>query len=213
MMPEIDGFKLTEIIRNDPNHSKLKIIIMSSVNQIDGCERCAELGVEAYLCKPLNYRDLQHTIAVTLSPSDSGTKSASHPTEGRKLPPLKPLRILLVEDNPVNQKLAKLILEKKGHSVVVANNGLDAVEKHKSEDLDLILMDVQMPEMDGLEATRIIRESEQETGKRILIIAMTAHAFKRDEEVCLEAGMDAYVSKPISASHLFETIQGLVSNS
>jgi len=213
MMPEIDGFKFTEMMRSDPNHSKLKIIIMSSVNPIDDCERCAELGVKAYLCKPLSYRDLLHTISVTLSPSDSGIKSASHPLEGKEPPRLKPLRILLVEDHVVNQKMATLMLEKKGHSVVIANNGLDAVEKHKSRDFDLILMDVQMPEMDGLEATRIIRESEQETGKRIPIIAMTARAFKRDEEVCLEAGMDAYVSKPISTSHLFETIEGLVSNS
>ena len=209
MMPEIDGFKLTEMIRNDPNHSKLKIIIISSVNPVDGCDRCAELGVEAYLSKPLNYRDLLHTIALTLSPLDSGTKSASHPAEKKEPPPLKPLSILVVEDNLVNQKLATLLLNKKGHSVVVANNGLDAVEKHKSGAFDLIVMDVQMPEMDGLEATRIIRASEQETGKRIPIIAMTAHAFKKDEEACFEAGMDAYVSKPISKSFLFETIQEL----
>ncbi len=115
----------------------------------------------------------------------------------------------MVEDNLVNQKMATLILEKKGHSVVVANNGLDGVEKHKTGDFDLILMDVQMPEMDGLEATRAIRESEKETGKQIPIIAMTAHAFKKDEEACLEAGMNAYVSKPISKSLLFETMQDL----
>ncbi len=207
MMPEIDGLKLTEMIRNDPNHSKLKIIIMSSVNAIDDGERCAELGVEVYLCKPLNYKDLLHTIAVTISPS--GSRTGSQPGEGKELPPLKPLKMLLVEDNPVNQKLATLLLEKRGHSVVVAKNGLEAVERHKSGDFDLILMDVQMPEMDGLEATRVIRESEHATGKRIPIIAMTAHAFKKDQRACLEAGMDAYVSKPISKSLLFETIQDL----
>ena len=114
-----------------------------------------------------------------------------------------------MEDNPVNQKLATLLLEKRGHSVVVAKNGLEAVERHKSGDFDLILMDVQMPEMDGLEATRVIRGSEHATGKRIPIIAMTAHAFKKDQQACLEAGMDAYVSKPISKSLLFETIQDL----
>lgn len=209
MMPEIDGFKLTEMIRTDPNHSKLKIIIMSSVNPVDACEKCAEFGVEAYLCKPLNYRDLLHTIAVTLSSPDSENNYSTRPVEEKERTPLKPLKILLVEDNPVNQKLAILILKKKGHSVVVANNGLDALEKHKSEAFDLILMDIQMPEMDGLQATRLIREAEQETGNRIPIIAMTAHAFKKDEEACLEAGMDAYVSKPISKSVLFETMQDL----
>ena len=209
MMPEIDGFKLTEMIRSDPKLLNLKIIIMSSADPIGGCERCAELGVDGYLCKPLNYKDLLHTIAVTLSPVDSRTKPASHPPVRKELPQLKPLRILLVEDNLVNQKMATLILEKKGHSVVVANNGLDGVEKHRTGDFDLILMDVQMPEMDGLEATRAIRESEKETGKQIPIIAMTAHAFKKDEEACLEAGMNAYVSKPISKSLLFETMQDL----
>ncbi len=209
MMPEIDGFKLTEMIRNDPKLLNLKIIIMSSADPIGGCERCAELGVDGYLCKPLNYKDLLHTIAVTLSPVDSRTKPASHPPVRKELPQLKPLRILLVEDNLVNQKMATLILEKKGHSVVVANNGLDGVEKHRTGDFDLILMDVQMPEMDGLEATRAIRESEKGTGKQIPIIAMTAHAFKKDEEACLEAGMNAYVSKPISKSLLFETMQDL----
>ena len=207
MMPEIDGFTFTEMIRNNPKHSKLKVIIMSSVNPVDDCERCAELGVEGYLCKPLNYKDLLHTIAFTLSYSESAT--SSHGKEEKEPSIFKPLRILLVEDNIVNQKLATLILKKKGYSVVVAENGIDAIEKYKSGDFDLILMDVQMPEMDGLEATRIIRASEHEGSKRIPIIAMTAHAFKRDEEACLQAGMDAFVSKPITKSLLFETIRDL----
>lgn len=207
MMPEIDGFKLTEIIRNDPDYSKLRIIIMSSVNPADDCEKCAELGVEEYLSKPLNYRELLHTVAVKLSDSDSNISSTS--AERKESAPLRPLRILLAEDNIVNQKLAKLLLSKKGHSVVVADNGMDAVEKYKSGEFDLILMDIQMPEMDGLEATRMIRASETGGSDRIPIIAMTAHAFKRDEEACLEAGMDGYVSKPISKSLLFETIQEL----
>jgi len=132
------------------------------------------------------------------------------PVEGVVVPPLQPLRILLAEDNPVNQKLAFQILTKAGHLVVVAENGLEAVEKHKTGDFDLILMDIQMPEMDGLEATRIIRQSEETTGRRIPIIAMTASAFKKDEEDCFRAGMDAYISKPISTTILFGTIQQLV---
>jgi PAS domain S-box-containing protein len=132
------------------------------------------------------------------------------PVVDKELPLLKPLRILLAEDNPVNQKLATMVLEKSGHAVFVACNGLETVEKHGSGDFDLILMDVQMPEMDGLEATRLIRKSEQGTGRRIPIIAMTASAFKKDKEVCLAAGMDAYVSKPISKPVLFNTIHQLV---
>lgn len=210
MMPEIDGFQLTEMIRNDPDCAGLKIIVMSSSDSLDSCERCAELGVEAYMSKPLNYRDLLHTVAVAMSASEPEIASLSRAVDARQIPQLEPLRILLVEDHVVNQKMATLMLQKKGHSVVVASNGIQAVEKYRSGNFDLILMDVQMPEMDGLQATRIIRAYEKETGERIPIIAMTAHAFKRDEEACLEAGMDAYVSKPISRTVLFETIRGLV---
>ena len=117
------------------------------------------------------------------------------------------LKILLAEDNPVNQRLALLMLEKKGHEVVVAKNGVEAVNKSGLEDFDLILMDVQMPEMDGLQATKRIREREKISGKHIPIIALTAHALKGDEEKCLEAGMDEYISKPISRRQLFETME------
>jgi CheY-like chemotaxis protein len=144
--------------------------------------------------------------------SDSAVVNPKEPlVPDKELPIIKPLRILLAEDNLVNQKLATMVLEKTGHSVLVANNGLETVEKHGSGDFDLILMDVQMPEMDGLEATRLIRKSEQGTGRRIPIIAMTASAFKKDKEVCLAAGMDAYVSKPISKPVLFNAIHQLVS--
>jgi signal transduction histidine kinase len=142
---------------------------------------------------------------------DSGVVASKHPPfTSREIPQIKPLRILLAEDNSVNQKLATIMLEKTGHSVFVASTGVETVEKYGAEDFDLILMDIQMPEMDGLEATRIIRKSEQDTGRRIPIIAMTASAFKKDEEICLAAGMDAYVSKPISRSALFKAIHQLV---
>lgn len=209
MMPEIDGFELTRLIRKNPQHKHLKILAMSSMNPQDSCDKFSELDVDACLCKPLNHVDLLRTIASILSASKTGDKSATVAPEPDEYQ--QPLKILLVEDNVVNQKLALLLLKKRGHSVVVANNGLEAVEKHKSGDFDLILMDVQMPEMDGLDATRTIRKYEQFTGKHIPIIAMTAHAFKKDEEICLKAGMDAYVSKPISKSLLFETIRKLFS--
>jgi PAS domain S-box-containing protein len=151
------------------------------------------------------------TCKLGARPGDSETCIQESPQiEGQYSPPLDPLRILLAEDNPVNQKLASLMLTKAGHMVVVAGNGQETVEKYESGDFDLILMDIQMPEMDGMEATRIIRKSEQAAGRRIPIIAMTASAFKKDEDECLRAGMDAYVSKPISKSVLFDTIQKLM---
>jgi CheY-like chemotaxis protein len=153
------------------------------------------------------------TCKLGVCSGDSGIDAPEElPVEVKDIPTLKPLRILLAEDNPVNQKLATLMLKKAGHVVLVACNGLETVEKFRSEAFNLILMDVQMPEMDGLEATRIIRESERDTGRRIPIVAMTAGAFKKDEEECLRAGMDAYISKPISRSILFNTIQRLILN-
>jgi CheY-like chemotaxis protein len=120
--------------------------------------------------------------------------------------PLPPLSILLVEDSVVNQKLAVGLLQRRGHTVLVTNHGAEAVEALKTADVDLVLMDVQMPHMDGFEATSIIRAREKETGKHVPIIAMTAHALKGDRQRCLEAGMDDYVAKPIRAKKLFETI-------
>ena len=210
MMPEMDGFELTDIIRKNSYWSDLKIAIMSSANPAGSCERCQELRVQAYLRKPLISNDLLHSIAMLLKPRElSGEKPAS-PVSVESLIPTKPLKILLAEDNLVNQKLAILILQKQGHSVVVARNGLEALQKVASDDFDLVLMDVQMPEMDGLEATRMIRAMDDANLRNIPIIAMTAHAVKGDEEMCLEAGMDAYVSKPISRNQLFQTIQDVI---
>ena len=117
-----------------------------------------------------------------------------------------PLRVLLAEDSVVNQKLAIGLLEKHGHTVVVAANGKEAIAALTSQEFDVVLMDVEMPEMDGLEATAVIRVQEKQTGEHIPIVAMTAHAMKGDRERCLEAGMDEYVSKPIRAQQLFETL-------
>ena len=123
---------------------------------------------------------------------------------------LPPLRILLAEDSLVNQKLALGLLGKHGHSVVVANNGKEAVVALASGEYDVVLMDVEMPEMDGLEATAVVRTGERQTGKHVPIIAMTAHAMKGDRERCLEAGMDDYVSKPIRAQQLFAVLKSVL---
>ena len=125
-------------------------------------------------------------------------------TEGKR-----PLRILLAEDNLINQKLAVRLLEKRGHKVLVANNGREALAQLETRCFDVVLMDVQMPEMDGLEATTVIRAQEKETGQHVPIIAMTAYAMKGDRERCLAAGMDHYICKPIRAQELFAAVEGV----
>ncbi len=207
MMPEMDGFELTEWIHDAKLKSKPKIIMMSSGNPSGGCERCKELKVEAYLRKPLRPGDLLNSILASLDSDVTPSQKSIQSIDSSQLVTTRRLKILLAEDNPVNQRLALLMLEKKGHEVVVAKNGVEAVNKSGLEDFDLILMDVQMPEMDGLQATKRIREREKISGKHIPIIALTAHALKGDEEKCLEAGMDEYISKPISRRQLFETME------
>src|SRR6202040_2508520 len=133
--------------------------------------------------------------AVSISPGPEA-KESSHP-----------LRVLLAEDNPVNQKLMLHVLEKRGYSVTIAGDGLLAWEAYKRQYFDLVLMDVQMPGMGGFEATKAIRQLEEATGRHIPIIALTAHAMKGDRERCLEAGMDDYLTKPIQKAALFEAIQ------
>ena len=135
------------------------------------------------------------------------------PSVADQPPRTRPLRVLLAEDSLVNQKLAVGLLKRRGHAVVVANNGKEALASLELEKFDLVIMDVQMPEMDGLEATIAIRAKEKQTGAHVPIIAMTAHAMKGDRERCLEAGMDKYVSKPIRAKQLFEVIEEMVGSS
>jgi PAS domain S-box-containing protein len=208
-MPEMDGFDLAAKVNASPLHSGTKLILLTSASRSGDTQRCRELGVSSHLMKPVKQSALLDAIAGAVGLAvveDLPSKSApGSQKEGE--PDHKPLQFILAEDNPVNQKFAVRVLQKKGHTVEVANNGKEAVDAWENGACDVILMDVQMPEMDGFEATARIREQESGADRRTPIIAMTAHAMKGDRERCLEAGMDGYVTKPIKASVMFAEIE------
>jgi two-component system, sensor histidine kinase and response regulator len=209
MMPEMDGFDLVDSINQRPEISTPTIIMLTSGGQRGDASKCLSLGVAAYLLKPVSQSVLLLAIAKVLQ-SPSGTEQRmSLVTRHSIRESTKRLRILLAEDNLVNQKLAMKLLEKMGHRVWVAEDGKKALEALARGIFDLVMMDVQMPAMDGFEATKIIRSEEKSTGKHIPIVAMTAHAMKGDRERCLEAGMDGYVSKPINLQELYDAIEKL----
>ena len=197
-MPEKDGFALAEEIRNDDQLVDAVIMMLTSGDRQEDVHRCREFGVSAYIRKPIKQSELFDSLVAVLAidGTDDAPPAEKAETERREII-LPPLRVLLAEDSVVNQKLALALLKKWGHSGTVASNGQEAVDLASRESFDAILMDVQMPELDGLEATRQIRQSESGTKRHIPIIAMTAHAMKGDRELCLEAGMDEYVSKPV----------------
>ena len=211
-MPGMDGFALIERIRQRPELSTATIMMLTSAGHRGDADRCKELGVSAYLLKPIRQSELREAIARVLGarePDGAITLITRFSLQDAREPGTS-LKVLLAEDNLVNQRLAVRLLEKRGHRVVVAGNGLEAVEALKKEAFDLVLMDIQMPEMDGLEATAMIRESEKNRGHRQPIIALTAHAMKGDREKCLAAGMDGYLSKPIRAPELDEVLETYV---
>jgi|SRR5579863_1186754 len=217
MMPEMDGFELAAQIKHRPELARAAIMMLSSAGQRGESARCHELGIATHLMKPIKQSDLLHAILTTLRSTaptehhDLSTKSEHSLSAGRH-----PLRILLAEDNAVNQRLAIKVLEKRGHQVVVADNGKQALAAWERDEFDLILMDVQMPEMDGFEATNAIRRREAGDDRQaavpahVPIVAMTAHAMKGDRERCLAAGMDAYVSKPLQVQQLFAVIESVL---
>lgn len=208
MMPDMDGFSVLEEIHREPEINQPAILMLSSADRPGDIARAKKLGVTAYLIKPVRPSELLDTIVTALRhPLESAQAiSTAHVRTRRITPTAHSLRILVVEDNVVNQLLALRILEKEGHHVVTSNNGQEAVHRVFSEDFDVVLMDVQMPVMDGFQATAEIRRKESETNRHIPIVAMTAHALKGDREKCLEAGMDGYVSKPVRSQELFSAI-------
>ncbi len=204
-MPEMDGVTLAERVKSDPELSQTEIILLTSAGRSEELTRCGQLGVSR-LMKPVKQSELFDAMAATLGI----TESEEQPQPGPCAEPASqwgPRRVLVAEDSIVNQKLATALLKKYGHTVVVANNGKEAVSRLARESFDLVLMDVEMPEMDGVEATAVIRVKEKLTGKHLPIIAVTAHAMTGDREKYLQAGMDDYVTKPIRAQQLFEAIQ------
>jgi signal transduction histidine kinase/CheY-like chemotaxis protein len=213
-MPRMDGFDFAERIRKSPQLSATVIMMLTSAGHRGDDERCKALGISAYLMKPVRLSELRQAIARALGgrPQDGKIPLITRFSLRDAREPGETLQVLVAEDNPVNQRLAVRLLEKRGHRVALAGNGREAVEAHARQRFDLILMDVQMPEMDGLEATMSIRRAETSSDHHQLIIALTAHAMKGDEERCLAAGMDGYLTKPIRPQELDDVLMKCVAN-
>jgi CheY-like chemotaxis protein len=226
-MPGMDGFALAAEIQKRSSLVGTAVLMLTSAGSPGDIERCRELGIEAYLMKPLKQSELLDAIVTALGGSLQPAESPPRAPSARR-----PLRILLGEDNPVNQQLAVRLLQNEGHRVTLACTGREVLaalglppQGHEPANgnaprvvpspgacppFDLVLMDVQMPELDGLQATGLIRAHEAVAGGHLPIVAITAHAMKGDRERCLAAGMDGYVSKPIRPQHLFDCIDRLM---
>ena len=208
-MPKMDGFDLIREIRHGDALNLAAIMMLTSGGQGGDSARCEKMGVSACILKPIREADLRCAVARALAgisasgglgiPAREVVKDTADRTDG--------LRILIAEDNPVNQMLLTRLLEKRGHSVKVAGNGKLALECIEEGSYDLVFMDVQMPEMDGMEATRALRERESKGGARLTVIGVTAHALAGDRERCLQSGMDGYLSKPIRPGELGELLE------
>jgi signal transduction histidine kinase/DNA-binding response OmpR family regulator len=208
-MPNMDGFALIERIRQKPELATATIMMLTSAGHRGDAARCQELGVAAYLLKPIRQSELREAIARVLGAreQDGAIPLLTRFSLQDAREPSAFFRVLVAEDNPVNQRLIVRLLEKRRHHVVVVDNGREALETLGRESFDLVLMDVQMPEMDGMEATAAIREKEKNAGVHQWIVALTAHAMKGDRERCLAAGMDSYLTKPIRPPELDQILE------
>ena len=209
-MPDIDGFGLVERIRLDSSLSDIRIVILTSGGERGDAARCRKLGVAAYLSKPFDRMELREVLLQVLAGVSSRRDKHLLVTRHTLLEQTRSLSFLVAEDNAVNQKLVARVLEKRGHRVVIAVNGREALNALEKQTFDVVLMDGEMPEMDGFEATRMIRDQEKTTGTHLPIIALTAHAMQGDKDRCLAAGMDGYVSKPIKLEELFSSIDDVL---
>ena len=209
-MPCMDGFSVAAQIKQSPTLTHATIMMLTSGGQSSDAARCRELGITSYLMKPIKQSELLNAIGTVLQTVSVAAHAAALLQLPARTQSQRPLHILLVEDNVVNQRLTVWMLQKWGHSVVIAGNGKAALAALARETFALVLMDVQMSDMDGLTTTATIRAQEQSTGAHIPIIALTAHAMPEDREQCLAAGMDAYLCKPLQAQQLFQLIDRLV---
>jgi CheY-like chemotaxis protein len=203
---------LVEQVQQSADLANLVTIMLTSGGQRGDGLRCKKLGIAAYLIKPVLQADLLDAMLQVLASHDGAAPSGPVITRYTLREGRLPLRILLAEDNVVNQKLASRILENQGHTVMVAPDGAQTLAAVKKQHFDLVLMDAQMPVMDGFEATAAIRKWEAESRGHIPIVAMTAHAMVGDRQRCLQAGMDGYIAKPIHAHELFETIETVLAH-
>lgn len=206
LMPGVDGFTLVEKIRTDEHLAGATVLMLSSADRRMFRERCDNLDIAAYLEKPVTQSELLDTIVTALQgpPLEKDAADETSRIGGAE----HPLSVLLVEDTPANRKVVTAVLNKRGHEVTIANDGREAVDLFKQRRrFDIVLMDVQMPNMDGFQATGIIRTIERSRGERTPIVAMTAHAMRGDRERCLSAGMDAYLSKPIDVRRMLRLIE------
>jgi PAS domain S-box-containing protein len=211
-MPGMNGFDVAARVKQDPHLHGITVIILTSAGHSEDMARAKSLGAAASVTKPAKQSELWDAIITALRVAGrQKTRPSNAPRRSRTA--RQPLRILLAEDNPVNQEVAVHLIERRGHSVIVAENGRQALEAIERHSFDLVLMDVQMPEMGGLEATRIIREQEKASGRHLPIIAMTAHAMQGDREQCIESGMDGYLAKPIDPKTFLQTVEGISEHS
>jgi signal transduction histidine kinase/CheY-like chemotaxis protein len=209
-MPDMDGFEVARRVRGNTRLSGATIMMLSSSGQYDETARCHELGISHHLTKPVDQRELLAAIRRALASQQSPRAASNASLPAVMLSgdlPDRRLHVLLAEDNVVNQRLAASVLRRRGHHVTIADNGRDALAVLDREQVDVVLMDVQMPEMGGLEATAAIRTRERGTDRHVPIVAMTAHAMKGDRERCLDAGMDEYLTKPLDSKLLCTTVE------
>jgi CheY-like chemotaxis protein len=216
MMPEIDGFAVAAALRANPAFDGTTIMMLSSAARAEDTARCRAVGIQAYLTKPVTSSKLFNAIVDAFDRSYSRLGSggvrvpASSPTSETAAPASRGWRILLAEDNLINQKVMLAALQNVGHRVAVVGNGKEVLAMLEQQAFDLVLMDLQMPEMDGLQATHAIRAREKTSGRHLPIIALTAHAMKDDRARCLAGGMDDFLTKPVQIDQLRLIIEDLM---
>jgi CheY-like chemotaxis protein len=203
-VPGSSGDEIVTALRNSRSCASAPMLLLTSADQPHG--RASDTVIAGYLVKPIGQHALldaiRHAIGARMTPDQEPAAPAVTPMRAARR-----LRVLVAEDNPVNQKLAQHLLERRGHTPIVVTNGRDAVERLQADDFDLVLMDLQMPEMDGFEATAAIRARERDARvPRVPIVALTAHAMEGDRQRCMDADMDGYVAKPVKPVELFEVI-------